>query len=141
MALRPPNFARWLISNFARYDNVQFWEGEVTDVSRDSENAFRVKLDDDRSELTRKILIATGVMDPLPALPRIEEFWGKSVHQCPYCDGWELRGAPIAVYGKRSRGLEMARAMTAWTVGHRALHRRPLRAPRKRERTPFTQWR
>lgn len=29
--------------------------------------------------------------------------------------GRELREAPIAVYGKRSRGLEMARAMTAWT--------------------------
>jgi thioredoxin reductase len=64
---------------------------------------FRVMLDDDRSELMRKMLIATGVRDQLPA-PRIEEFWGKSVHECPYCDGWELRGAPIAVYGKRSRG-------------------------------------
>ena len=38
---------------------------------------FRVFLDDDRFELTRKILIATGVKDQLLALPRIEEFWGK----------------------------------------------------------------
>jgi thioredoxin reductase len=111
----PSEFRALALQDLKRYDNVELWDGEVTDVARDSHNMFRVMLDDDRSQLTRKILIATGVKDQLPALPRIEEFWGKTIHQCPYCDGWELRGAPIAVYGKRTRGLEMARAMTAWT--------------------------
>ena len=111
----PSEFRALALQDLKRYDNVELWDGEVTDVARDSHNMFRVMLDDDRSELTRKILIATGVKDQLPALPRIEEFWGKTIHQCPYCDGWELRGTPIAVYGKRARGLEMARAMTAWT--------------------------
>ena len=97
------------------YQNVQLLNKEVTDVRREAKGSFRVTFDDDRSEVARKVLIATGVVDQLPAIVRIEEFWGKSVHQCPYCDGWELRGAPVAVYGKRARGLEMARAMTAWT--------------------------
>ena len=112
----PTEFRALCHQQLAQYDNVGFWGGEVTDVARESDLMFRVMLNDDRAEFARKILIATGVADQLPALPRIEEFWGKSVHQCPYCDGWELRGAPIAVYGKRSRGLEMARAMTAWTA-------------------------
>jgi thioredoxin reductase len=63
----------------------------------------------------RKLLIATGVFDRLPPIARIEQFFGKSVFQCPYCDGWELRGQPVAVYGKQKRGFEMARAMTAWS--------------------------
>ena len=113
--IAPDEFRAIAHRQLERYDTVEFWEGEVNDVARDSQNMFRVMLSDDRVELARKLLIATGVADQLPALPRIEEFWGKSVHQCPYCDGWELRGAPIAVYGKRSRGFEMARAMTAWT--------------------------
>ena len=113
--IAPFEFRALALKELKRYDNVKLWNGEVTDVARESNNMFRVLLDDDRWQLTRKVLIATGVKDQLPALPRIEEFWGKSVHQCPYCDGWELREAPIAVYGKRSRGLEMARAMTAWT--------------------------
>ena len=111
----PAEFKEFARQELAQYGNVHFWEGEVTDVVRTPENTFRVKLDEDRSELARKLLIATGVKDQLPNLPRIDEFWGTSVHQCPYCDGWELRGAPIAVYGKGRRGLEMARAMTAWT--------------------------
>ena len=111
----PAEFRRLALKELQRYKNVEVWNGEVTDVSRESEGMFRVVLNRKRFEVGRKMLIATGVRDQLPALPRIDEFWGKSVHQCPYCDGWELRGKPIAVYGKRTRGLEMARAMTAWT--------------------------
>ena len=113
--IAPAEFIDLARAQLRRYDTVECWDGEVTDVARDSKNTFRVVLDDDRTEFARKILIATGVTDQLPAIARIEEFWGKSVHQCPYCDGWELRGAPVAVYGKRARGVEMARAMTAWT--------------------------
>ncbi|MEP6607342.1 MAG: FAD-dependent oxidoreductase [Burkholderiaceae bacterium] len=80
-----------------------------------SPHLFRVFLDGNRSELARKLLIATGVQDQLPKLRGIEQFWGTSVLQCPYCEGWEFQDAPIAVYGKRLRGFEMARAMSAWT--------------------------
>ncbi len=111
----PAEFLNLARRELQRYENVHLLNREVTDVTRESKNMFRVSIDDDRTELTRKVLIATGVVDQLPPIARIEEFWGKSVHQCPYCDGWELRGAPIAVYGKRARGLEMARAITAWT--------------------------
>jgi thioredoxin reductase len=45
----------------------------------------------------------------------VGRFYGSSVFQCPYCDGWEIRDQPIAIYGKRHRGFEMARALTAWT--------------------------
>jgi thioredoxin reductase len=111
----PGEFRAVAREELKRYDSVHFWEGEVTDVAHAPPNMFRVTLDPGRVEVGRKLLIATGVRDQLPPLPRIEEFWGTSVHQCPYCDGWELRGAPVAVYGKGSRGFEMARAMTAWT--------------------------
>jgi thioredoxin reductase len=54
------------------------------------------------------------VYDLLPPLLGIEALYGRSVFQCPYCDGWEMRGKRIAVYGRRQRGLQMARAMTSW---------------------------
>jgi thioredoxin reductase len=113
--IAPSEFLQLAREQLQRYKNVQLVDSEVTDIARESKNLFRVALTDGRFELTRKVLIATGVVDQLPPIPRIDEFWGKSVHQCPYCDGWELRGAPVAVYGKRTRGLEMARALTAWT--------------------------
>ena len=113
--IAPSEFLQLARQQLQRYENVQLLDRAVTDITRQSKSLFRVVLGDDRSELARKVLIATGVVDQLPPIARIDEFWGKSVHQCPYCDGWELRGAPVAVYGKRTRGLEMARALTAWT--------------------------
>ena len=113
--IAPDEFLEIARQQLRHYQNVQLLQKEVTDIKREAKDSFRITFDDGCSEFARKVLIATGVVDQLPPIARIEEFWGKSVHQCPYCDGWELRGAPVAVYGKRARGLEMARAMTAWT--------------------------
>jgi thioredoxin reductase len=111
--IAPAEFRRLARKDLKRYPNVVCCNGEVTAASRHAEG-FRIQIGR-RRFLCRKLLIATGVLDQLPRIDRIEEFFGMSVFQCPYCDGWELRNAPIAVYGKRRRGLEMARAMTAWT--------------------------
>ena len=76
---------------------------------------FVVTLAGKRNVHCRKLLIATGLFDIVPRIPGIDELFGRSVFQCPYCDGWEMRGRKIAVYGSGQRGFEMARAMTAWT--------------------------
>ena len=52
---------------------------------------------------TRKLLLATGVVDELPDLEGLDALYGTSVHHCPYCDAWEWRDRPIAVYGRRRR--------------------------------------
>jgi thioredoxin reductase len=110
----PAEFRRAARDELAKYPNVELWDAEVEDAVRE-EGGFRVRLEDGRTERARKLLLATGVADELPPLEGIEPLWGASVHTCPYCDGWERRGAPIAVYGRRKRGFEMARALTAWT--------------------------
>jgi thioredoxin reductase len=114
--IAPAEFHGIAMQDLARYPSVTLWDGEVTDVARESDTSFTIELDNGRRAGARKILIATGVSDRLPPLSRIEEFWGKSVHQCPYCDAWEVGGEPVAVYGKRNRGFEMARALTAWSA-------------------------
>lgn len=37
----------------------------------------------------RKIVLATGLRDLLPATPGIRENWGKGIYWCPWCDGHE----------------------------------------------------
>lgn len=113
--LSPAQFRRLAHKELARYPGVVFRMAEVTAASRRADGHFTVTLGKGRSLRSRKLLIATGVFDRLPRLDGIEQFFGTSVFQCPYCHGWEMRDAPIAVYGKRRRGFEMARAMTAWS--------------------------
>ena len=82
---------------------VQFREGTVMRVDR-NDTGFVATLLDESSAECRKILLATGVIDKLPALDGIDELYGTSVHHCPYCDGWEHRDGRIAVYGRGKNG-------------------------------------
>ena len=97
-----------------RYRGVRFAPVEVIKARR-VDRDFAVTLAGKRTVHCRKLLIATGLFDIVPRIPGIDELFGRSVFQCPYCDGWEMRGRKIAVYGRGQRGFEMARAMTAWT--------------------------
>lgn len=52
----------------------------------------------------RRLLLATGVRDHLPAIPGLAERWGRDVLHCPYCHGFEVRGERIAVLGSAFSG-------------------------------------
>jgi thioredoxin reductase len=97
-----------------QYRNVRFRTAQVTAVLRGA-NGLRVKIAGAASVRTRKLLLATGVFDNLPSIPGIDVYFGKTALPCPYCDGWEMRGKAITVYGRATRGFDMARAMTAWS--------------------------
>lgn len=64
----------------------------------------------------RRVLIATGVTDTLPDIPNVRDFYGVSVHHCPYCDGWEHRDQPIAVYGAGKHGWGLALSLKTWSA-------------------------
>jgi thioredoxin reductase len=76
---------------------------------------FRVALGDGRIERSRFLLIATGVVDKLPELPGFDECYGRSVFHCPYCDGWEWRDRPIAVFGRGRSAASLALGLRTWS--------------------------
>ncbi|MEO5928457.1 MAG: NAD(P)/FAD-dependent oxidoreductase [Candidatus Kapaibacterium sp.] len=94
--------------------DVEIREEEVIDVEA-VKRGFRVCTADDGWLTSRKLLLATGVRDAIPEIERIGEMYGISVHHCPYCDGWEHRDGPIAVYGRGKHGLGMALSMKTWS--------------------------
>ncbi len=112
--LPPLDFLAQARHGLAPYDGVELRDCTVVDVAA-ATRGFDVHLDDGSVARCRKLLLATGVRDTLPPLAGIEEFYGRTVHHCPYCDGWEARGEAVAVYGRRGRAFEMARALTAWS--------------------------
>jgi thioredoxin reductase len=96
------------------YDTVELREARVIDATPVS-GGFMVRCEDGREIRCRKLLLATGVVDELPAIPGIEPFYGRSVHHCPYCDGWEWRDRPIASYGRQEHGAVLALSLSQWS--------------------------
>ncbi|MFR9722356.1 NAD(P)/FAD-dependent oxidoreductase [Streptomyces sp. MS19] len=58
---------------------------------------FAVALADGTTLHARRLLVATGLRDVLPAVPGLAAHWGHGVVHCPYCHGWEVRDEPIGV--------------------------------------------
>ena len=63
----------------------------------------------------RRVLLATGVADILPALPGFRELWGRGVLHCPYCHAWEVRNQPLAVYGQGRTVTGLALLVSRWS--------------------------
>jgi len=76
---------------------------------------FAVTLGDGRTLRCRKLLLATGVVDQIPEIPGAREMYGRGVYHCPYCDGWEVRDQPVAVYGPGVDAAKLALGLTTWT--------------------------
>jgi thioredoxin reductase len=113
--VQPDLFRKQALDEIGRYERVEVrWEAAIS-AERSPDGTFTVELEKTGRAGARKLLLASGLMDELPPIPGVEDFFGTSVFPCPYCDGWEIRDTPIAVYGRGRRGFEMARAMTAWT--------------------------
>jgi thioredoxin reductase len=78
-------------------------------------SGFEVTLDGDEKVRTRRVLLATGLVDVLPDLPGYRELWGRSIFQCPYCHGWEVRGRPWGVLATSPMLLDHAIFLTGWS--------------------------
>jgi len=93
---------------------VEFLDGVVESVA-DAEGGLTVTLADDRVETARAVVVATGIADELPAVPGLAERWGKTVLHCPYCHGWEVRGARLGVLATSPMALHQARLVRQWS--------------------------
>ncbi|WP_326797660.1 NAD(P)/FAD-dependent oxidoreductase [Streptomyces sp. NBC_01808] len=94
--------------------------GEVTGVAREpadgarddgageGEDGFVLTLADGRTVRARRLLVTTGLVDELPAVPGVRERWGRDVLHCPYCHGWEVRDQAIGVLATGPMALHQA---------------------------------
>ncbi|HZW10470.1 MAG TPA: NAD(P)/FAD-dependent oxidoreductase [Phycisphaerales bacterium] len=94
---------------------VEHREAEVTGGACEPDGTFTVVLSTGERLHSRKLLLATGMRDEAPAIEGVDRFYGRSVHHCPYCDGWEHRDGSLAAYGKGSAAVGLALALLTWS--------------------------
>ena len=83
---------------------VEHYGGEivtetVAKLVPDGRSAFSVLLSEGQRITTRRLLVATGLRDDLPAIPGLWQRWARDVLHCPYCHGHEVRDRPLGVLG------------------------------------------
>jgi thioredoxin reductase len=111
----PLEFRRMAREELQRFDTVRHEVVQIVRAARINTGGFDVFTADGRAFTSRRLLLATGVVDNIPDIPGIRDLYGQSVFHCPYCDGWELRGQPLAVYGRGKRGYGLSLELTGWS--------------------------
>jgi thioredoxin reductase len=97
-----------------RHPTVEVRDGAVDAIDRDGDR-FAVALDGGDEVRAGAILLAHGLRYDPPALPGIDELWGRSVFHCAFCDGWEVRDLPLALHGRGPAAARSALVLAGWS--------------------------
>ncbi|MEU6179872.1 NAD(P)/FAD-dependent oxidoreductase [Streptomyces coeruleorubidus] len=96
----------------ARY-GVELVRDRVVEVEEGE--GFAVVLAGGRTVRARRLVIATGLKDELPAVPGVAERFGRDVLHCPFCHGWEVRDQPFGVLASSPASVHQALIVSQWS--------------------------
>lgn len=111
----PRDFRAAAHEELSRYDTVERRSELVAGIAR-QDHGLLVRTADGAAFSARKVLLALGLVDALPAIDGLAELWGKGVHHCPFCDGFEHRGEDWAVLADHPAMLDHARFLRNWAA-------------------------
>ena len=94
------------------YPTVTWQDAAVTDA-RPVAGGFAVRVGVEE-HLARRLVLALGVVDELPAIPGLRERWGRTVFHCPYCHAYELGRERLAVLATGPMSLHQAVLVSDW---------------------------
>lgn len=79
---------------------VPIVDGRIAVLERDGDDGFRAVAEDGQAWRARFVVLATGVVDRMPAMQGLEDaIAGNVLRLCAVCDGYEASDAHIVVHG------------------------------------------
>jgi thioredoxin reductase len=96
----------------ARY-GVELVRDRVVEVEKGED--FTVVAAGGRTVQARRLVVATGLKDELPAVAGVAERFGRDVLHCPFCHGWEVRDQPFGVLASSPASVHQALMVSQWS--------------------------
>ena len=97
-----------------RYTNVSFQTDFATSAVK-TISGFELTTESGKHYTAKKLILATGVSDQMPALKGFAECWGISMLHCPYCHGYEVKNESLGVLANGDMGFEFSKLISNWT--------------------------
>lgn len=110
----PNEYLRAGREQLVQFDTVTYRQADVDDIERNG-ILFTAHCNDGGTYTSRALLLASDFVACPPSIPGADRFYGSSLHQCPYCDGWEHRGRNIGVLGADAAAMELALKLLQWS--------------------------
>lgn len=103
----PQEIAKLGKHQVAQYPSVSFHEGRAI-KGEQLVDGFTITVDNGKQFTGKKLIFATGIADTMPAIKGFADCWGISVIHCPYCHGYEVRGAKTGLIANGDKAAHMA---------------------------------
>lgn len=100
-------------SQLMEYPTVSWVQDSVLQAQGQADG-FRVSTQCNGEFAARRLILATGVVDELPAVEGLQERWGSRVFHCPYCHGYELEQGRIGVLASSALAMHHALMLPDW---------------------------
>jgi len=103
----PKEIAESAQKQVSEYETVHFHKGKAIDAKK-SENSFEVITEKGEKFHSKKLIIATGIVDEIPDLKGFKESWGISLIHCPYCHGYEYKGKKTGIIANGDKAVHIS---------------------------------
>ena len=100
-------------SQLMEYPTVTWVQDSVVQAVAE-QGGFSVRTDCNGAFKAKRLILATGVVDELPAIDGLQERWGTRVFHCPYCHGYELDQGRIGVLATSPLAMHHALMLPDW---------------------------
>lgn len=113
--ITPSEFRAIAHAELSRYPTLTLRQDLVTTIRREND-LFYLATSSGFGCISRKVVLATGLRESLPAVPDAASFYGTSLFSCPYCDGYEMRDRPLAILSDDPyKAAHMAQTLCQWS--------------------------
>ncbi|WP_306145061.1 NAD(P)/FAD-dependent oxidoreductase [Roseibium sp. MMSF_3412] len=110
----PGDVRKAIRKDIASYPYATIEETGITTIEHETGGLTLVR-DDGSSVTADRVLLAAGMVDILPEVPGLDDCWGRSVINCPFCHGIEWQNARWGIFAHRPEVLDAAEIYRNWT--------------------------
>jgi len=103
----PKEIAESAQKQVSEYETVHFHKGKAIDAKK-SENGFEITTEKGEKFYSKKLIIATGLVDEVPDIKGFKESWGISLIHCPYCHGYEYKGKKTGIIANGDKAVHIS---------------------------------
>lgn len=94
-------------SQVQEYETVQFYNGKAISAQK-TDFGFEITAENGQKFYSKKLIVATGIIDEVPDIKGFKESWGVSLIHCPYCHGYEYRGRKTAIIANGDKAVHIS---------------------------------
>lgn len=94
-------------SQVEEYETVKFHNGKAISAQK-TDFGFEIQTENNEKFQSKKIIVATGIIDEVPNIKGFKESWGISLIHCPYCHGYEYKGKKTGIIANGDKAVHIS---------------------------------